>query len=445
MKRTLFNNLLSWKDLPGRMPLLLRGARQIGKTYLVEAFGQAHFPKFHNINFELEPEYQQCFETLDPHKIIEAIAGLSGQKIEPGKSLLFLDEIQISPRAIMSLRYFKEKMPELHVIAAGSLLEFTLRDKEFSMPVGRVEYLYMKPLSFREFLIVSGYDALLEAIQLATFQKPISDVFHNKLLQLIRDYLLVGGMPAAVAQYITQGQFESAQRQQTIILSTYRDDFSKFSKLNDHKYLQKVFEKTPALIGQQIQYTKIDSDFRSRDLKRAIYDLSSAGVIYSINGTPAAGLPLNAMINEKKFKLLFLDVGLVNRTMRLTANDLNNEDITIINSGAIAEQLVGQELLAYMEPHDVAELHFWTRDKVGSQAEVDYVVTVNSTIVPIEVKAGVTGSLKSLHMLMHERKLPVGVRVSQQPLYKDASIVSIPFYMLSELNRLILEVLNAHP
>jgi predicted AAA+ superfamily ATPase len=178
-------------------------------------------------------------------------------------------------------------------------------------------------------------------------------------------------------------------------------------------------------------------DSRSRDLKRAIQDLNYAGVIKIVYSTSASGLPLNALINEKKFKLFFLDVGLVNRTMRLTINDLQKQDIIFVNSGAVAEQWVGQELIAYMKPYEEPNIHYWSRDKRGSQAEVDYIITVDSTIVPIEVKAGTTGSLKSLHLLMQERNLPIGVRISQQPLQQHNNILSVPFYLLSELNRLI--------
>lgn len=437
MERKLFQELLAWKDRPGRMPLLLRGARQVGKTYLVEQLADRYFQDFHSINFELEPEYEQCFESLDPQKIVMSIAGLSGQQIIAGKSLLFLDEIQNCPRAIMALRYFKEKMPELHVIGAGSLLEFTLRSDDFSMPVGRVEYLYLKPLSFREFLKATQHDVLCEAMTTCTIEKPISPAFHEKLLTLARDYTLVGGMPAAVSQYLISHDYAMAHHQQTVILSTYRDDFGKYAKTSDHKYLQKVFSQAPAIAGQQIQYSKIDPEFRSRDLKRAIHELSYAGVISTVYSTAASGLPLSALINEKKFKLLFLDIGLMNRTMRLTVNDLQNKDIIVVNRGAVAEQWVGQELLAYADPKEASEIHYWSRDKRGSKAEVDYVIAIDGSIIPIEVKAGVTGNLKSLHLLMKERGLDLGIRISQQPLGKNKNIVSIPLYLISELKRLI--------
>lgn len=244
-------------------------------------------------------------------------------------------------------------------------------------------------------------------------------------------------MPAAVNQFIQDQNYDAAQRQQTIILTTYRDAFGKYAKLSDHKYLQKVFEQTPAFVGQQLQYSKMDPDSRSRDLKRAIRDLAHAGVLQTIYATTASDLPLNALINEKKIKLLFLDVGLVNKTIRITMNDLLKEDITLINKGALAEQWAGQELLAYMNPHEAPQLHFWVRDKSGSNAEVDYVLAVDSTIIPIEIKAGKTGRLKFLHLFMQEKQSPIGVHISQATLAKKDNILSVPFYLISELPRLI--------
>ncbi len=437
MKRALEEVLLKWKSKSSRRPLLLRGARQVGKTYLVETFGKAEFEKFHNINFEFEPEYAQCFMTFDPVKIIEALSGRLGERIEPGKSLLFLDEIQNCPNAIMALRYFKEKMPNLHVIGAGSLLEFALRSENFSMPVGRVEYLYLPPLFFKEFLQACGHEILIEALSNCTLASPLPLALHTKLLELVKYYLLVGGMPEAVSQFIKSNLLTESAHQQTIILATYRDDFGKYANSNLHKYLQKIFEQTPLFIGQQIQYSKLDPDARSRELKYAIQELVYAGVLHRVYATAASGLPLHALINEKKFKLLYLDIGLANRATRLSFQDLLQENINLIHRGAIAEQFVGQELLAHMPPEEAPQIHYWARDKKGSQAEVDYVININSQIIPIEVKAGATGNLKSLHMLMDKFDFPLGLRISELPLKQTDRIASIPFYLLSELPRLL--------
>jgi predicted AAA+ superfamily ATPase len=419
------------------MPLLLRGARQVGKTFIVEYLGKNYFKHFVNINFELEPEYNDCFQTLKPEEIINSISALSRQSITPGETLLFFDEIQNCPKAIMALRYFKEKLPELHIIGAGSLLEFALTDENFSMPVGRVQFIYLKPLSFQEFLQAEGYDDLLKTIKTCTIKNSIPAVLHEKLLSLVKQYLIIGGMPADIQTYIDTQDYLQVERMQTIIMSTYRNDFGKYAKINKHPYLQAVFRKNAGLIGERIKYKHIESEARSRDLKQAIELLTRAGIIYPVISTAASGLPLSALSDDKKFKLLFLDVGLVTRHSGLTANDILNKEMTLVNQGALTEQFVGQELLAYQNCYDEPELYFWARDAKGSSAEVDYVLTYHSTIIPIEVKSGSTGHLKSLHSMLQEKRLPIGVRVSEQPLQKIDKIISVPFYLIGELKRLL--------
>ncbi len=417
--------------------MLLRGARQVGKTFAIEQLANSRFSHFININFELEPEYCHCFVSLKPEDIINSIQTLCRQKIIPGTTLLFLDEIQNCPRAIMALRYFKEQMPNLHIIGAGSLLEFALNDEDFSMPVGRVQFIYLKPLSFQEFLQAQEFDDLLAATKNCTPAKPLSLIFHQKLLKLTHEYLVTGGMPAAVQSYLETRDFLQTQRMQTVIMSTYRNDFGKYAKLSRHKYLLKIFNQTPGLAGQQIKYSRIDPEMRSRDLKQAIENLTQAGIIQPVFATSASGLPLSALVNEKKFKLLFLDVGLLNRNAGVGVNELLNKDILLINQGAIAEQLVGQELTAYQDCYDEAKLHYWCRDVKGSLAEVDYIININSQIVPIEVKSGKSGRLKSLQLMMKEKNLPLGIRISQHALQFHDKLLSIPFYLIGELKRLV--------
>lgn len=440
IKRQIINELKAWAEAAQHLPLLLRGARQVGKTFVVEQFAKSHFQQFININFELEPEYGDCFQSLKPTDIINAIQAVRRQKISAGTSLIFLDEIQNCPRAIMALRYFKEQMPHLHVIGAGSLLEFALNDEDFSMPVGRVQFIYLKPLSFQEFLQAQHFDDLLSAVKNCTLAKPLPIALHQKLLTLTHEYLITGGMPAAIQAYLETQDFLQTQRMQTVIMSTYRNDFGKYAQLTQHKYLQKIFSQAPGLIGQHIKYSKIDPDMRSRDLKQAIEDLTKAGIIQPIIATTARGLPLSALVNEKKFKLLFLDVGLVNRSVGIAINELLNQNILLINQGTISEQLVGQELLAYRDCYEEAQLHFWHRDTRGSLAEVDYVINLHSQIIPIEVKSGSTGRLKSLQTMMTEKKLPLGIRISSLPLQSDGHVLSIPFYLIGELKRLVANI-----
>lgn len=440
MKRAIEKQLIDWKNDKNQMPIILRGARQTGKSFLVEQFGEKNFENIVTINLEFQPEFKSCFETMDPLEINNLISAMTGKKIIPGKTLFFIDEIQECPQAILALRYYKEKMPKQHVISAGSLLEFVLNDEDFQMPVGRIQYLYLKPFSFKEFLQASNKLSLLEIIEQSTIQTKIPAVIHEELLKLVRQFFVLGGMPAVLSEYFSSQDLSNCQNIQSSLLNTYQNDFGKYSRKTNHKYLQQLFSKAPGLIGQQFKYVNVSSEMRSRDIKVALENLQHAGIVFSVYATHASGLPFNALANEKRFKLLFLDVGLVKRATNLDAKILLSEDLILLNQGAIAEQFVGQELMAYMNPYEAPQLFYWTRESKSSLAEVDYVINVDSTIIPIEVKAGKTGRLKSLRQFMNEKNSKIGVRISQKPLEIDNKIFSIPLYMISELSRLIKEV-----
>jgi predicted AAA+ superfamily ATPase len=452
MDRDIIKHLLYWKQQTDRMPILLRGARQVGKSYVIEKFGHDHFDNLLVVDFELQPELIPCFETLNPFDILQKLSLLTHHKIEPGKTLLFLDEIQDCPNAIRALRYFKEKLPALHVIGAGSLLEFTLNDANFRMPVGRVQSLYLKPLSFNEYLTAVGHGDLREFIEQVDLQKPIADPIHQTLLKHVRIYMSLGGMPSVLKAYIsseviTPGSLSrhydvsQYRMQQAILMNNYRQDFGKYAKHIQIKYLQLLFEKAPGMVGDHFKYAKVDPDVRSLYIKSALELLQQAGLIYNIYSTAASGIPLITLMNEKKFKILFLDVGLVTYSSRIEA-ELLLKDMILLNRGAMAEQFVGQELLAYQPYYEEAKLYFWCREKKSSMAEVDFLITVGSNIVPVEVKAGATGQLKSLHLLMNEKQLTLGIRVSQHPLIFDGQILSIPIYMVSQISRLVKDLLN---
>lgn len=436
MHRALWNTLIDWKERERRKPLLLRGARQVGKTYLVSQLSQ-EFELFHNINFELEPEYKRCFNTLKPKEILQAIALESGKIIEPHKSLLFLDEIQDCPNAIMALRYFKELMPELHIIGAGSLLEFAMQREELRMPVGRVQFMHLKPLSFEEFLVAHGYRQLHVYLKTTTLEQPPNETSHTKLLGLAKQYLALGGMPEVHEDYLINHELSMCQTIQTTLLNTYKRDFGKYASQDMQDYLQAVFTSAPHFAGKQMKYVDIDRQMRSRGLKKAITLLEQAGVLQRVYASQASGIPLNATLNEKRFKLVYVDVGLANRVSKIDIATLLREDLEYMNRGHITEQFVGQELLAYMPSEEEPELYYWAKDKPGSQAEVDFVIQHQGKIVPIEVKAGKTGRLKSLRIFMKEKQLYLGVRVSQKPLSLEDNILSVPYYMLSELPRLL--------
>lgn len=440
MHRDLKHQLIIWKDSPLRSPLILRGARQVGKSWLIENFGNEYFDQCITINFEQRPEAKLCFETLLPEKIIIAIELLFNCRIIPGKTLIFFDEIQECPKAITALRYFKEQLASLHIIAAGSLLEFALHDEKFSMPVGRIQFLYMYPLSFGEFLSALGRDNLRKYLKNVTLNTPPQSVIHEELLRLTKEYLALGGMPAVLAAYFQTKSLQQTQQVQTDILATYRNDFGKYASKAKHRILSLLFEKSPGIIANWFKYSKIDPDAAPRDLRQALQQLCYAGLLYQVHHTSATGLPLISTQNEKKFKLLFLDVGLVKRATLLEMALLFQEDLMLVNQGALAEQFVGQELLSYSNAHEKAHLFFWAREQKSSSAEIDFLITLGSQIVPIEVKAGTTGRLKSLKLFMDEKNIPLGVRVSAAPLSLENKILSIPFYLLAELPRLYSEV-----
>lgn len=437
MHRTIESDLREWKAQTGRMPLLLRGARQVGKTFVVEAFGKANFANIVTINFERQREYLVCFETLEPEKILQNIELISHHSIMPGKTLLFLDEIQECPNAIMALRYFKEKLPALHVIGAGSLLEFAISDKNFRMPVGRVQSLYLKPFSFAEFLMALGHQKLVEYLTVIDLETKINAAVEQQLEVLLHQYFSIGGMPAAVKQFIENADWRQCQIIQSSLLTTYRDDFAKYAKTSQHKYLQRLLEQAPSMVGQHFRYAQVDPDMQSRELKQALEALQYAGIIYKIHQTSAAGLPLHAQIKEKKFKLLFLDIGLVKASQMLDAELLQQKDLLLINRGMLAEQFVGQELLAYKDPYFPQPLYYWEREKKGSEAEIDYILNIGESIIPIEVKSGKTGSLRSLQLFLNEKQQSIGVRFSMKALSFQNRVLSVPLYMIAQVKRLV--------
>lgn len=436
MHRLLQNELKRWKHQKEHYPLLIRGARQVGKSYLVETFAKSDFKNSATINFELQPQMKSCFATYDPKEIIGKIQLLLSVQIKEGETLLFLDEIQECPEAIIALRYFKEKMPMLHVIGAGSLLEFALSNSKLKMPVGRVHFLYLEPLSFSEFLIASGNSNLYEHLKIASLKIPFDAAVHEKLLEILRLYLILGGMPAVLNEYFEEGDFLSCQKIQAGILQTYRSDFGKYAKSAEHKYLQKVFDAVPRLASDRIKFSNIDPDIKSRDLKEAIQLLSLAGIITPVHAVSASGLPLGADVNEKKFKVIFLDTGLMQNTCGLNARLAVEKDFMQINSGAVAEQFVGQELKAYADKYQPHNLYFWVRDEKSSMAEVDYVISIEDGIYPIEVKAGRTGKLKSLKLFMEQKRSRLGIRISQEKLSYFDNILSVPLYMIEQIQRL---------
>ena len=436
MKRTIEGELTRWKEEPLRMPLLIRGARQVGKSFTIEKFGKENFTQTVTINFELKPTLKDCFRDLDPKKILREIELALKVQIKPGTTLLFLDEVQFCPEAIASLRYFKELMGDLHVIAAGSLLEFSLVDKKISFPVGRIQSIYMRPLSFLEFLKVMNEDQLVQFILDFKWTTEIGQATHKRFMELVNIYFFIGGMPGTIAKYQATNSLADCQSYLMTLIDLYRADMAKYATKTQYRYLQILFDRAPVSVGLRFKYAFIDADVKSRDLQTALDHLTWAGLLNPILASSAGGLPLQSQIKSKVQKLLYLDIGMLQTALKVDPLLFFREDLTLIHSGALAEQFVGQELIAYAKPQDRMQLYFWEREKKDSSAEVDYILPLGSHVIPIEVKAGSVGKLRSIHVFLEEKKSPFGIRICSALPHKSDPIITLPFYLLSQLQRL---------
>jgi len=436
MKRIIDRYLAEWAVEPDRKPCLLRGARQIGKTYSVRQLG-ATFKHFIEINFERNPRAIEIFEEtkdLDPKRILQEIAIITHQEhIIPGSTLLFFDEIQAAPRAIIALRYFWEEMREMHVIAAGSLLDFAI--EKVGMPVGRVSSLYMYPVSFIEFLSAIGAGSLVD--QLFTKQDFMysSSVAHNHLLDLLGKYLATGGMPDAINEWIKSGNINKCLIRQQEIIDAYRQDFGKYARKSQINHVEKVFESIPRQLGGKFKFSTIDSDYRKRELAPALDLLTTASVAHKIFHTAAQGIPLGADVDNDIFKVNLMDVAITQKILGLdTGSWILNPLPEFVNKGPLVEAFVGQELLAYADPRQKKQLYYWQRSEKNSTAEVDYVMQQEENIIPIEVKSGHRSTLKSMHMFLEtHQKTPHGIRFSIQQYSKHEKIYSYPLYAIASV------------
>lgn len=422
MKRDLYEELCQWQRDPNRRPLLVRGARQVGKTYLVEEFGRREFVSLITLNFEKNPEYKDIFNSLEPVDILEKIVLFSGKRVEPGKTLLFLDEVQDCPRAIMAMRYFFEEVPALHVIAAGSLVEFTLESENFRVPVGRIQYIYLFPMSFGEFIEALGEKELRNHIWDHKNLPTLPDSLNVKLNEYIRKYFILGGMPAVVQEYCETGDMLSCQRIQRAIVDTYQDDFGKYSKKLRHRYLDKIYNAVPKMVGRKFVYAHVDNTIKSRELKAALALLEKAGVVTKVKRTSGAGLPLEAGVKDAFFKVLFLDVGLLHSVNGIYLDTVQAKDFTVLFKGAVSEQFVGQELLAYQSPYSRPRLYYWAREAKNSNAELDYLIQKDGEAIPIEVKSGSTGwPMSAAKGLTWTRPAPPAMRTSMPRLWPSSN------------------------
>ena len=427
--RELAQELSDWAAATHRKPLILRGARQTGKSYLVESLLKKHFRKILSVNFEKEAAFRNCFrESLSPTEIIPKLEILLREKIVPGETLLFFDELQDCPEAITGLRYFYEELPALHVIGAGSLLEFALGTTSF--PVGRVSVRYVYPLTFREFLFASSEMPFLDVLDNHNYDQPFPQAIHQHGLKLLQQYLMIGGMPASVRTYLETKNFNDCQQILEDMLELYKADFPKYAeRKTELEAIASIFLRISQLVCQQLKYVNISRDLRQEVIKACIALLDKARVITRILPTHAIPLAINA--KDYPQKLLFLDVGLMQRAAGFPLETWVKSQDFFTHNGQIAEQFVGQELLS-LSSKQRPKLYYWNRIKRGSSAEVDYLIHINAGILPIEVKSGASGKLRSLKLFLEMNKnIQSGIKVSAENCRIEHNIRTIPLYAFS--------------
>ncbi|MCY4470025.1 MAG: ATP-binding protein [Thiotrichales bacterium] len=454
LKRKEIKYLHEWSAQTPHKPIVICGARQVGKSTLVREFARAARFSLLELNFERNPEFRDAFAFRDPTRILSTLSLMTGQTIAAGTSLLFLDEIQAAPETLAALRYFHEEMPDLHVVAAGSLMEFALADTRFSMPVGRVEYMHLGPMEFEDFLGATGHPELashLRELSLSDLDEgAIPGPVHGKYLDLLQQYWVVGGLPESVSAYARSRDFTRVSRIHQSVVATYRDDFNKYSHGSLKGRIQMVFDRLPGMVGRKFKYVQVSRNHRAAELADALRHLCMARVASKIRHTSANGVPLAAEADERRFKCLYMDVGLMCAALHLDILDLGKRDLTLVNDGAVAEQFIGQHLLYGGSRYETPALYYWTREARNAAAEVDYLMAPAVQVVPVEIKAGTTGSLRSLHQFLREKRRDFALRFNAElpSLLRDSKglpdgtridydLLSLPLYMVGQARRLV--------
>ena len=408
MKRLIESYFQEWKISHRRKPMIIRGARQVGKTYLIDKFGRENFKYYLKVNPELDSSVKSTFQSKNPQLIINELSALYSVPVVKGETLLFIDEIQKLPEAIAALRYFYEEMPGLHIITAGSLLDHTLNESPYSMPVGRVEFAYMYPLSFKEFLLANQQEGLINYLNDYRFKTPFSPALHQKLTEYLRLYFFIGGMPEAVKVYLETKNLIEVEKVHSQILTSFKYDFAKYGTRRQQEYLNDCLEYSANNIGKKVKYVNINKNVHSSYLKDSLLKLELSRIVHLVRRTGSSKVPINQYVDIETFKPVFLDIGLVCSMSKIKLSDIRN--LVTDFEGALAEQFVGQELLSSFEYYEDAKLYYWSREAKNANAEIDFLFQVNNKIYPVEVKAGKSGTLKSLQVYLAEKNENTGIR-----------------------------------
>lgn len=436
--RDIIQELSRWAERSNRKPLVLRGARQVGKTTAVKMFSK-EFDQYIYINLE-KSEEREIFNREYPFKdLLTTLFIYAEKKRTGGKTLIFIDEIQSSPKAIALLRYFHEEAKDLYVIAAGSLLESIL-DRKVSFPVGRVEFMAVRPFSFCEFLNANN-GQLAEALK----QPNVSGFLHNQFVVWFKKYTTIGGMPEIVKEYVeTNEDITALDIVYNSLITSYIDDVEKYAGSPAQiPYIRHVIANVFREGGKKITFEKFgDSSYRSREMKEAFRVVEKTMLINLVHPYTSVELPVAPVI-KKKPRLHILDTGLINHSLQIMGTLVFDKNISDAHRGIIAEHIVGQELLA-SKSSIMNRLNFWTREKAESSAEVDYILPYKGNIIPIEVKAGAIGKLRSLFRFMDEAPHSIAVRVYQGEYLvqqaktiagKEFTLLNLPFYMIHRIER----------
>jgi len=434
--RKISTTIENWVTNSRRKVLLLRGARQVGKTYVVRKAGE-RFKHFLEINFLSDTSARTFFDgDLDVERITEKLAAFYRVPIVDGETLLFFDEVQACPRALEALRFFYEKRPNLHLIASGSLLEFALAELP-SFGVGRVQSMYLYAVSFDEFLLAAGERGLVDYLQEAGPKKPSGPALHGKFLDYLKTYLFLGGLPEVIATFLTNKDYQAITQLLDTLRRSYEDDFAKYRGRVPEARLQEVFQSTAVQSARKFVHSHAYPDASAKQVAQAIELLSCAGIVHKVYHSSSNGVPLGGEIDNKKFKAMPFDHGVYQRMVGSTIAELVHPKFDPINKGALAEVYAGAALLANSDPLVLEKLFYWHRESKSSNAEVDYVISVDGDVIPIEIKAATKGRMQSLQRFVEEKKSNIAIRCSMEDFGRFENILVVPLYAISQIPRLV--------
>lgn len=433
IKRTISKKLLTWQQNPKRKPLVLQGARQVGKTWLLKHFGAAEFENVAYFNFEEQPDLKQFFEnTKDVHRILQNLSLVFGSAILPQKTLIIFDEIQECNAALNTLKYFQENAPEYAVATAGSLLGVAM-SKGSSFPVGKVDFLKVDPISFSEFLSADD-PQLFDYLESIDQIQPIPDIFFNPLVDKLKKFFICGGMPEAVVTLIEQQDIETTQQVLQNIVNAYALDFSKYAEPRDVPKINHLWASIPSQLARdnkKFLYQSIKSGARSREYEDALLWLSHAGLVHRIFKVTKPGLPLSAYDDLSAFKLYLLDVGLLRRLSLLDPIAIREGNRLFTEfKGALTENFVLQHLIRNFE----VQPRYWTS---GAQAEVDFIIQLKNEVIPIEVKSDENVRSRSLSVYNSLYEPDLRIRFSLKNLKKDEGLLNIPLFLVDYTEKLL--------